>query len=47
MDAGEERIADESLIAQRRSTATSIHRRALITAIIVALAALAFPRAKF
>jgi len=47
MDAGEEKIADESLITQLRSTAASVHRRALITAIVVALVALAFPHAKF
>ncbi len=47
MDAGEEKIEDESLAAQIRATARRIHLRALITALAIALAAFAFPQAKF
>ncbi len=47
MDGGEEKIADESLIAQLRATAKRVHLRALLTALIIALAAFAFPQAKF
>jgi hypothetical protein len=43
MDAGEKTLEDENQIAQLRATARSINRRALITAIIITLAALAFP----
>ena len=43
MDAGEERIADEGLAGQLRLKARSINRRALITAILITLLALAFP----
>lgn len=43
MDAGEEKIEDEGEVKELRSTARKIHRRALITAIIVTLVALAFP----
>jgi hypothetical protein len=43
MDAGEKALEDENQIAQLRATAQSINRRALITAIVITLAALAFP----
>jgi hypothetical protein len=43
MDAGEERIEDEDLIKQLRDKAQRINRRALITAIVATLVALAFP----
>ena len=43
MDAGEEKVEDEKLIQQSRLTAKTINRRALITAIITTLVALAFP----
>lgn len=43
MDAGEERIEDETAIEQLRRTARRINRRALITAIVITVAALAFP----
>jgi hypothetical protein len=45
MDAGEEKVEDEGLLAQLRAKARKIHRRALITALIVTLVALAFPSA--
>ncbi|MFN2455455.1 MAG: hypothetical protein ABR577_14670 [Pyrinomonadaceae bacterium] len=44
MDEGEEEIADENLAAQLRATARRIHLRALITAVVITLAALAFPQ---
>ncbi len=43
MDAGEEKIEDEGLAQQSRAVAKAINRRALITAIITTLVALAFP----
>jgi hypothetical protein len=43
MDAGEEKIEDEGKVKQLRATSRRIHRRALITAVIVTLVALAFP----
>jgi hypothetical protein len=43
MDAGEERIEDESLIAALRATARRIHLRALATAVIITLVVFAFP----
>lgn len=43
MDAGEEPIADESLIESLRSRARSINRRALFTALVITVVALAFP----
>lgn len=43
MDTGEESIEDKTIIGQLRATARKIHRRALITATIVTLVALAFP----
>ncbi len=46
MDAGEEKIEDESLALQLRAVSSRIHLRALITALVIALAALAFPPAK-
>ncbi|MGI8655142.1 MAG: hypothetical protein ACR2LC_07985 [Pyrinomonadaceae bacterium] len=46
MDAGEEKIEDESLALQLRAVSRRIHLRALITAIVIALAAFAFPQAK-
>jgi len=47
MDAGEEKIEDESSAAQLRAVSRRIHLRALITALVIALAAFAFPQAKF
>jgi hypothetical protein len=43
MDAGEEPITDESLIESLRSRARSINRRALFTALVITVVALAFP----
>lgn len=43
MDTGEEGISDEGEKKELRSTARRIHRRALATAIVVTLVALAFP----
>jgi biotin carboxyl carrier protein len=47
MDTGEETVAVEKELAQLRTTARRIHRRALITAIVVTLVALAFPTTWF
>jgi hypothetical protein len=44
MDKGEEKLEDETLIEQLRTKARRIHLRALITAIVITLLALAFPR---
>ena len=43
MDAGEERIDDESLIALLRDKARRINRRALVTAAVITAVTLAFP----
>jgi hypothetical protein len=43
MDAGEEKIDDEDLIARLRDKARSINRRALITAVVITAVTLAFP----
>jgi hypothetical protein len=43
MDAGEENIGDEELVSQLRSKARIINRRAIITAVVVTMVALAFP----
>ncbi len=43
MDAGEESLNDERLIAELRGKARRINRRAIITAVGVTLVALAFP----
>ena len=43
MDAGEERVTDESLVAQLRVKARQINRRALITAVVITLVTLIFP----
>ena len=43
MDTGEEKIADEKLIRNLRARARSINRRALLTALLITLVALAFP----
>lgn len=43
MDAGEESINDQNLIAQLRDRARAINRRALITAALITALALAFP----
>jgi hypothetical protein len=43
MDAGEESLTDEDLIAQLKSKARRINRRALITAGAITLLALLFP----
>ena len=45
MDAGEESVTDKNELARLRATAKSIHRRALITAIVATLVALVFPAA--
>lgn len=44
MDTGEERLDDATLIEQLRTKARRIHLRALITAVVITLLALAFPR---
>jgi hypothetical protein len=43
MDAGEEKIEDENLIARLRDKARRIHLRALVTAAVITLLTLAFP----
>lgn len=43
LDGGEENIHDAGTVAQLRATARRIHRRALMTAMVVMLVALAFP----
>ena len=43
LDAGEEKITDEKLIEKLRVKARSINRRALVTALLITLVALAFP----
>ena len=43
MDTGEETISDQNLIAQLRSKARAINRRALITAALITALAIAFP----
>jgi hypothetical protein len=43
MDTGEQALDDEDKIAQLRATARRIHRRALITALLITLVTLAFP----
>jgi hypothetical protein len=43
MDAGEEKIEDETLISRLRATSRGIHRRALVTAAIITLLTLVFP----
>ena len=43
MDAGEEKIEDERVVAHLRRTARTINRRALLTAIVVTVVALVFP----
>jgi hypothetical protein len=43
MDAGEEPINDETMIESLRSRARSINRRALFTALVITVVALAFP----
>ena len=44
LDTGETSIADDDLIAELRRKARRINRRALITAAVIALLALVFPR---
>jgi hypothetical protein len=44
MDTGEEKIEDESLIEQLRVKSRSIHLRALVTAVVITLLTLVFPR---
>ncbi len=44
MDAGEERIEDESLLSSLRDKARRIHRRALVTALVITLVVFAFPK---
>jgi hypothetical protein len=43
MDDGEKAIEDETLVAKLRAVARRIHRRAIITATVATLVALAFP----
>jgi hypothetical protein len=43
MDAGEERIEDEDVIAELRAQARRVHLRALITAAAITVVTLAFP----
>jgi hypothetical protein len=43
MDAGEENISDQQLVKQLRGKARQINRRAIITAAVVTMVALAFP----
>ncbi|HEX8475920.1 MAG TPA: hypothetical protein VF666_17980 [Pyrinomonadaceae bacterium] len=43
MDTCEEPIDDENLIRQLRDKARQIHRRALVTAVVITLLALVFP----
>lgn len=44
MDAREEPIDDENLVAALRDKARRIHRRALITAVVITLLAIVFPQ---
>jgi hypothetical protein len=44
LDAGEETLDDEHLVAALRGTARRINRRALTTAVAITLLTLAFPR---
>lgn len=44
MDAGEAKVEDESVAAELRARARRINRQSLITALIVTLVALAFPK---
>jgi len=44
LDAGEESLEDENLIAQLRGKSRLINRRALVTAVAITLLTLAFPR---
>jgi hypothetical protein len=43
MDAGEEQIEDDALIAELRAKSRRINRRALITAAVITLVTLVFP----
>jgi hypothetical protein len=43
MDGGEEAIEDERLVKELRATSRRINRRAIVTAAIVTMVALAFP----
>ena len=43
IDAGEEKIEDESAVEQLRTKARQINRRAMITAIVITLVTIAFP----
>jgi hypothetical protein len=43
MDTGEENISDQQLVNQLRVKARQINRRAIITAVVVTMVALAFP----
>lgn len=45
MDSGEEKIEDEGLNAKLRGVSRKIHRRALITAIVITLVTILFPSA--
>ena len=44
MDAGETALTDNGLITQLRQKAIRINRRSLITAVVITLVALVFPR---
>jgi hypothetical protein len=43
MDGGEKAIEDAALVGKLRASARAVHRRALITATVATLVALAFP----
>jgi hypothetical protein len=43
MDSGEERLEDATLIERLRAKARSINRRALLTAVVIAVVVFAFP----
>lgn len=43
MDQGEEKVGDEGLVKKLRAQARKIHRRALIMAVLLTLAALVYP----
>lgn len=43
MDAGEESLNDPEAVEELRLTARRINRRALVTAVVITLLALAFP----
>ncbi len=46
MDAGEEKMHDQSLIDELRAKARRINRRALVTAVAITVVTLVFPNGK-